>query len=859
VLAHFRATFIKWRYETLALAVSELLRLEHICKEMKEFHLPAVQDKESLKKAMHAAHDPALWRWMHGPGKHVVLQVDLARHWFMVCGCPDHKQQRHDTGTQDPCCLKGRRLDEVEHFVTTEPARIRQAATDLIPTDVGGDAATCRETKELLRKYASMFETRTKYFLIIPWYYIKMDTPEGARKCLQQFADAEYNSLDPLSKRLGTELKHDMEIVAANGPVSQAIRREKRRLENASCDEGPGEGYHRGATHYSARAPGATMQTIVQEIRLDDGLEVVRELVAKHGAKARDIIRWEWRNYKRILQTSSRKAHRGVDLSAKAVYARVYRQDDRARNNWTIVVDPVRADAVLPFEDNVDAVQREYVRSVFNPGTYYEMERRRAPPSAAITDGVVDEGLEPGPGQRSARQVFQVVERHHGSSRPKLMHTILSFADPTLHAKIALLVQPMEVRTVSEDGGVLSVFPTGVPSWVDHSSLGSFDDICYRLFRFAAVDQDETDLVCCILKDRCAARPLMPITDEACPVLSILWYLQSQGWKYASRKMVHTPANVGTLICDGRTPIRHKLYFMVLCRLRDRLRQSSSIPSDQSQLYYRILLLGKHVEPYLSKDLYEAMLGGKSNIAALPAPEDDEPAPVLAPVPPGELDDEVLVGVTEGEPPPKRKYTPPSSNPLPCVDEREPRRRRNQPPPRPLEDPPPAIPAPPTPPAPGRPGSSGDPGPGPAGPPVVDPGSDDDIVVAAVEGPPRVEDPGRIPVQGARTADAIGGGVLRWEMYTPPKGKPYPNYQINCLTCGGKRNCKKTKGSTAVNSARHGRLEALAFVHAWRTTAIRRPDKSHQWHDPTDAEVDAFVGEHREDLERLLVKVMDDA
>ena len=54
-------------------------------------------------------------------------------------------------------------------------------------------------------------------------------------------------------------------------------------------------------------------------------------------------------------------------------------------------------------------------------------------------------------------------------------------------------------------------------------------------------------------------------------------------------------------------------------------------------------------------------------------------------------------------------------------------------------------------------------------------------------------------------------------------------------------------------------MEALAFVHAWRTTAIRRPDKSHQWHDPTDAEVNAFVGEHREDLERLLVKVMDDA
>jgi hypothetical protein len=778
-LLHFAATFIKWRYETLALAVQCLLTLEEVCRHMQDFHFTEVQDKEGMKTAMQAAHDPALWNWLKGPGKHVVLRIESARHWFMVCGCPEHRRQRHETGKQDPCNRVGRRLHEAADFVTKQPGLIRKAATDLKPVDTCDDNSICTDTKSMLRKYASLFETRTKYFMLIPWMYVNMDTEEGAQACLRQFADADFDSLDPLSQRLGTTLEADMQVVAFGGAPSAAIMKEVRRLENASCDESPGEGYHREATHSAGRSRSATTQTIIQEIRLERGLSRVKASVAEHGQSARDIIRWEWRNFKRILQHDPKRAHRGVGDSAQQVYDRIYRQDERSRHNWTLIVDPPRADAPFPFEDNVDAVQREYIREVIVPGQYYEIERRGAPPVVATSDAIVDAGLEPGAVRPSARRIFQVMEKHYGHKRPKLMPTLVSYKDPALHAKIAVLVQPFEVREMSDNGGIVSCFPKGEPTWIDHCELGSFEDIVYRMFQFRSVDIDEEDHECFVLTDRHIARPTIPITDESCPVLMILWHLERAGWRCNNKTYVHTRENMNVRICESRDTMRHKLYYMVLCRLEDRLRQSSCIPSNQVQLYYRLLLQGKHVEPYLPLASYIQLLGGASKLLPLPAPEAGLEGPLPPPEPP-DTDDEVFVAVDDGEPAPKRKYTPPSTNPLPHVDDgpqRAPPRRRA--PPAPVPDP--IIGDPP---GDGRPGSSGD-GIGGGGggapfgprPPIVD-GSDDDVLVAVVDDPEAlcVAEP-EVEARDARVVEATGGGQSRWEMYTKPKGGEVPELQ----------------------------------------------------------------------------------
>ena len=61
-----------------------------------------------------------------------------------------------------------------------------------------------------------------------------------------------------------------------------------------------------------------------------------------------------------------------------------------------------------------------------------------------------------------------------------------------------------------------------------------------------------------------------------------------------------------------------------------------------------------------------------------------------------------------------------------------------------------------------------------------------------------------------------------------------------------------SKGASPENSKRHGDIEAMAFLHARRDTPIIQQSKSHRFHDPTDAEVDRIVADHRVELEALV-------
>ena len=59
-LAHFEASFVKWRYETIATVVAELLPYETICGHLAEELFQDVQDRQSLLQAIAAARDPQI-------------------------------------------------------------------------------------------------------------------------------------------------------------------------------------------------------------------------------------------------------------------------------------------------------------------------------------------------------------------------------------------------------------------------------------------------------------------------------------------------------------------------------------------------------------------------------------------------------------------------------------------------------------------------------------------------------------------------------------------------------------------------------------------------------------------------------
>ena len=92
---HFNASFAKWRYETVPHVQSQLLPRRELCQRFLDFALFAqAQDKEGIKAWMRACRDEEFWQWTAATYPHLFAPLEQARHWGMVCECPDHVAER---------------------------------------------------------------------------------------------------------------------------------------------------------------------------------------------------------------------------------------------------------------------------------------------------------------------------------------------------------------------------------------------------------------------------------------------------------------------------------------------------------------------------------------------------------------------------------------------------------------------------------------------------------------------------------------------------------------------------------------------------------------------------------------------
>ena len=127
-----------------------------------------------------------------------------------------------------------------------------------------------------------------------------------------------------------------------------------------------GGGYHGDTNLAHQRAPASTAQTVVQEVRFKKNMDRIETFLDTYKHQARTTVRYEWRNWKRVLQSSKKKLHRNKQMQDTAAMKRVYRMDAMARDNWDIAFRRGAKEDALPIEDDeVDAVQREYLAALF--------------------------------------------------------------------------------------------------------------------------------------------------------------------------------------------------------------------------------------------------------------------------------------------------------------------------------------------------------------------------------------------------------------------------------------------------------------------------------------------------------------
>jgi len=343
---------------------------------------------------------------------------------------------------------------------------------------------------------------------------------------------------DEKTRNIMTAIGSHIEARAAGGEVHPALAEEIARLETSNCDESCGEGWHRGSQHEKVRAYASSSAHLKFAVRRKGAFGRVKTFRTKFGERGVAVIRYEWRNYKRILAKIQRP-WTPKKVSFKEVVAKVYREDRSNELNWTTVVarEPGLHAAPPETADNTTSVQNEYIRSQVKPGGYYGVQ---VDSQEEDVSGVVV------PVQRHV--VFRVLGTSYGQHRAHVMPTVDDMEDTDRVAHLAIEVVFHDPRGPSDDdaplpAGAVKVFRCGDPQWVRPTDLAPFATLKTALMHYLAVEAS-AEVACLVLSNPTLAVPPQPLLDAHCPVVKLMDHLNRVGWRVALSKIVHTTTDV---------------------------------------------------------------------------------------------------------------------------------------------------------------------------------------------------------------------------------------------------------------------------------------------------------------------------
>ena len=168
-----------------------------------------------------------------------------------------------------------------------------------------------------------------------PWPFCRADTPDGAKSYLEILEATADEKLPPLAIHHRT-FSPDLRIVRAGGEVSERMKAEVNAMTNIPLNEGPGEGYHRASNLQKKRAAASSEAYILASTRAKQNIECTRKW-AKAGSKGKKVVRYEWRNFKRILQTKPSRAWVQAKMNNITFFNHLYRLQPPLPNLQSVI------------------------------------------------------------------------------------------------------------------------------------------------------------------------------------------------------------------------------------------------------------------------------------------------------------------------------------------------------------------------------------------------------------------------------------------------------------------------------------------------------------------------------------------
>jgi hypothetical protein len=482
--------------------------------------------------------------------------------------------------------------------------------------------------------------------------------------------------------------------------------------------------------------------------------------------------------------------------------------------DWTNIVGTFGAATLqaidgipMPPVSALDKVRGEYLQRVLLPGYCFSVLPLDDIPAPAVAPAaivpVIDHAIVP-----SDPVIFHIIDSCTPQGRPNTVPGIIDPDEHALRSVASFLVRYMDVRSIDRTVPLanmteVEVFADTDPVWMSWKDICAFASLRTRLTRWN--EQCAGDRPGCVwLRLPVSPTAALALCDQSCPVLLFVEALYIKGWHARNCRVDHCHSSPDEKFFDAREALRQRHYYEVVLDLPALYSVCETIPSDEPISFYKCILAGHIVQARRGDLYYKHML--KHGVAMLPAIADD----------PG-LDDAesglfALCGGALPVPLPSARalrgvdtggvVARPAALPAPVVL-------------APLLD---LLPA-----------SAADvmvPEPVPL--PDVDPvvaaplpaGSSSDAVVAAplpavVGAAPR----GRVGANARNWVPFPGGGQVAFDpLYMPPSGAaPYSTFHFKCHHHIG---CEKKRTTGARNIARHGILEALAFLQVWRDVPV---------------------------------------
>jgi len=258
----------------------------------------------------------------------------------MTCEC--HEEQRH-RGEDVPeyCPRSGRRLARAWPWIQGQIETLKLSIKDTVGAGTEHSQSTQTIIQGMIRLAMSALKYRFQYLGLVPWCIAQADTVEGAAEFLRQVALRPLEDHDLATRDIMSRLEGDLRVRAEGGELSAALAAEVKAANTTNLDESVGEGTHRGTTLEQKRAPSSKTAALKRSIRLKGIIAKIRWFRRKYGGYGKKVVRYEFRNYKRILQTTKKKFWQNARPSRAKVIKRVYREDDRADVDWNIILQRV--------------------------------------------------------------------------------------------------------------------------------------------------------------------------------------------------------------------------------------------------------------------------------------------------------------------------------------------------------------------------------------------------------------------------------------------------------------------------------------------------------------------------------------